>query len=98
MAQLWGGRFTRETDRNVYLFNASISYDKRLYRQDIEGSIAHAIMLEKQGILTTEEKDAIVKGLTTIRTQLEDGSWYVAGTSDDGTRCFEAVAKVQQLD
>ena len=71
MAQLWGGRFTKETDRDVYLFNASIDFDKRLYAQDIEGSIAHAIMLEKQGILTLEEKDAIVKGLTTIREQLE---------------------------
>ena len=50
MAQLWGGRFTKETDRNVYLFNASIDFDKRLYLQDIEGSIAHSIMLEKQGM------------------------------------------------
>jgi len=74
MAQLWGGRFTKETDRDVYLFNASINFDKRLYLQDIEGSIAHAIMLEKQGILTLEEKDAIVKGLSTIRSGLEEGT------------------------
>ena len=78
MAQLWGGRFTKETDKDVYLFNASISFDKRLYRQDIEGSIAHAVMLEKQGILTTEEKDAIVKGLTEIRSSLEDGSLSIS--------------------
>ncbi|MCR4642188.1 MAG: argininosuccinate lyase [Lachnospiraceae bacterium] len=91
MAQLWGGRFTRETDRNVYLFNASISYDKRLYRQDIEGSIAHAIMLEKQGILTTEEKDAIVKGLTTIRTQLEDGSLTISDEYEDIHSFVEAT-------
>ena len=91
MAQLWGGRFTRETDRNVYLFNASISYDKRLYRQDIEGSIAHAIMLEKQGILSTEEKDAIVKGLTTIRTQLEDGSLTISDEYEDIHSFVEAT-------
>ncbi len=83
MAQLWGGRFTKETDRDVYLFNASIGYDKRLYRQDIEGSIAHAIMLEKQGILTLEEKDAIVKGLTTIRKRLEEGSLEITDAYED---------------
>ena len=64
MAQLWGGRFTKQTDQMVYDFNASIRFDKRLLQQDIEGSIAHVVMLEKQGILTCEEKDAIVKGLT----------------------------------
>ncbi len=83
MAQLWGGRFTKETDRNVYLFNASISFDKRLYRQDIEGSIAHAVMLEKQGILTEEEKDAIVKGLSTIRSRLEEGSLEISDEYED---------------
>ena len=56
MAQLWGGRFTKETDKLVYNFNASISFDKRFYRQDIRGSIAHVAMLAKQGILTEEEK------------------------------------------
>ena len=52
MAQLWGGRFTKETDKLVYAFNASIGFDKRLLRQDIEGSMAHVKMLGKQGILT----------------------------------------------
>ena len=52
MAQLWGGRFTKETDQLVYNFNASISFDKRFYKQDIRGSIAHVTMLEKLGILT----------------------------------------------
>ena len=47
MAQLWGGRFTKETDKLVYDFNASINFDKRLFEQDIEGSIAHVVMLEK---------------------------------------------------
>ena len=67
MAQLWGGRFTKETDQLVYNFNASISFDKKLFEEDIEGSIAHVVMLEKQGILSEEGKNAIVKGLTGIR-------------------------------
>lgn len=49
MAQLWGGRFTKETDQLVYNFNASISFDKRFYKQDIRGSIAHVTMLENRG-------------------------------------------------
>ena len=83
MAQLWGGRFTKETDRNVYLFNASIDFDKRLYLQDIEGSIAHSIMLEKQGIITLEEKDAIVKGLRSIRDDVENGSLEITDEYED---------------
>ena len=58
MAQLWGGRFTTETDKKVYDFNASISFDKRLYQQDIEGSIAHVAMLGKQNILWTNRRTA----------------------------------------
>ena len=57
--KLWGGRFTKETDKLVNNFNASISFDQKFYKQDILGSIAHVTMLEKQGILTTSEKDAI---------------------------------------
>ena len=57
MAQLWGGRFTKETDQLVYNFNASITFDKRFYKQDIRGSLAHVAMLAKQGILTEEEKE-----------------------------------------
>ncbi len=55
MAQLWGGRFTKETDRLVYQFNASITFDRKFYEQDIEGSKAHAKMLGRQGIITEEE-------------------------------------------
>ena len=54
MAQLWGGRFTKETSKLVYNFNASISFDKRLLEYDIEGSMAHSAMLAKQGIITEE--------------------------------------------
>ena len=57
MAQLWGGRFTKETDQLVYNFNASISFDKRFYAQDMQGSMAHVRMLAKQGILTEEERE-----------------------------------------
>ncbi len=83
MAQLWGGRFTKETDELVYRFNASITFDKMLFEQDIEGSIAHVVMLEKQGILTCEEKDAIVKGLTGIRTDVEAGHLVISDEYED---------------
>ena len=68
MAQLWGGRFTKETDQLVYNFNASITFDKRFYKQDIKGSLAHVAMLAKQGILTEEEKEQITDGLNGIQS------------------------------
>ena len=83
MAQLWGGRFTKETDRNVYLFNASIEFDKRLYRQDIEGSIAHATMLAKQNIISEEDKDAILSGLNSILAEVENGSLEITDKYED---------------
>lgn len=83
MAQLWGGRFTKETDGLVYHFNASISFDKRLFEEDIEGSIAHAVMLEKQGILSEKEKNAIVKGLTGIREDVKCGRLEITEEYED---------------
>ncbi len=83
MAQLWGGRFTKETDKLVYQFNASISFDQRFLQQDIEGSIAHVIMLSKQGILTIEEKDQIIRGLTGIREDVENGSLKITEEYED---------------
>lgn len=83
MAQLWGGRFTKETDRRVFEFNASLRFDKRLFEQDIEGSIAHVVMLEKQGIITKEEKDDIVRGLTEIREEVEKGTLSITGEYED---------------
>lgn len=83
MAQLWGGRFTKETDKLVYQFNASIRFDKRLFEQDIEGSIAHVVMLEKQGIITCREKDDIVKGLTGIRADVESGRLPISEEYED---------------
>ena len=59
MAQLWGGRFTKETDTLVHNFNASLGFDQKFYKQDIRGSIAHTTMLAKQGILTEDEKNKI---------------------------------------
>ena len=73
MAQLWGGRFTKETDQLVYQFNASISFDRRFWKQDIEGSMAHVKMLARQGILTEKEKDEILEGLESIRRDVEKG-------------------------
>ena len=72
MAQLWGGRFTKETDQLVYNFNASISFDQKFYEQDIRGSKAHVKMLAKQGILTEEERDKILEGLEGILAEMMD--------------------------
>ena len=83
MAQLWGGRFTKETDKLVYNFNASISFDQKFFAQDVEGSIAHAVMLEKQGIISLEEKDAIVKGITEIREEVENGTLEITDEYED---------------
>ena len=83
MAQLWGGRFTKETDQLVYNFNASISFDKRFYEQDIRGSIAHVTMLAKQGILTEGEKEQIVEGLTGIKEDVESGKLLITEEYED---------------
>ena len=83
MAQLWGGRFTKDTDQLVYNFNASISFDQKFFHQDIEGSIAHTVMLAKQKILTEEEKDSIVKGLTGIREDVDAGKLQITSAYED---------------
>lgn len=61
--QMWGGRFAKSTDEMINEFQASINFDKRMYHEDIAGSIAHATMLCKVGILTEEDKNAIITGL-----------------------------------
>jgi len=73
MSKLWGGRFQKETDHLVDDFHSSISFDRRLYKYDIKGSIAHARMLGKCGIITAEEADAIVKGLEEVLVDIEAG-------------------------
>jgi argininosuccinate lyase len=81
--KLWGGRFTKETDQLVHNFNASISFDKKLFRQDIEGSIAHADMLEKQKILTKAERDLIIKGLSDIKEDIINGTLEITPEYED---------------
>ena len=83
MAQLWGGRFTKETDQFVYNFNASITFDQKFYKQDIEGSIAHVTMLAKQGILTSRERDDIVKTLKEISDDVENGKLEITSEYED---------------
>ncbi len=91
MAQLWGGRFTKETDRLVYEFNASISFDKRFYAQDIRGSIAHVMMLARQGILSGTEKDEIVNGLEGILSDVESGKLEITDQYEDIHSFVEAT-------
>lgn len=73
MASLWGGRFSKEMDDIVKKFNASIGFDKRMYKNDIDGSIAHVTMLADCGIVSREDKDAIVRGLEKIKAGVESG-------------------------
>ncbi len=75
MTKLWGGRFTRDTDASVEEFTSSISFDQRMYRQDILGSMAHARMLGRCGILTQEETDCIIAGLASILADIEAGNF-----------------------
>ncbi len=74
-SSMWGGRFSEATDAFVAAFTASVNFDKRLYRHDIMGSIAHATMLAKVGVLTTAERDLIVNGLTQIQAEIEAGTF-----------------------
>ena len=83
MAQLWGGRFTKETDQLVYNFNASISFDQKFYKQDIQGSIAHVTMLASTGVLTEEERDQIIEGLNGILDDLEHGRIEITSEYED---------------
>ena len=81
--KLWGGRFTKETDQLVHNFNASIGFDQKFFRQDIDGSIAHVTMLAAQGILTNEERDTIVAGLKQIRSEIESGALKITSEYED---------------
>ncbi len=81
--KLWGGRFTKETNQLVNEFNASISFDKRFFRQDIDGSIAHVTMLAAVGILTHEEKESIIKALTDIKNEIIEGTLEIDETFED---------------
>lgn len=91
MAQLWGGRFTKETDQLVYDFNASITFDRRMYEEDIEGSIAHVKMLARQGILTEKEKEEIVAGLKGILEDVKAGRLEISEQYEDIHSFVEAT-------
>ena len=91
MAQLWGGRFTKETDKLVYNFNASISFDKKFYRQDMEGSMAHVKMLAAAGILTEEERDDILRGIEGILSDVESGALDISDEYEDIHSFVEAT-------
>lgn len=91
MAQLWGGRFTKETDQLVYRFNASISFDQRFYAQDIKGSIAHVMMLARQGILTEAEEGQILEGLQGILSDVESGKLAITEEYEDIHSFVEAT-------
>ncbi|MCM1307486.1 MAG: argininosuccinate lyase [Butyrivibrio sp.] len=89
--KLWGGRFTKETNRLAHAFNESLSFDQRFYRQDIEGSIAHVNMLAKQGIVTNEERFAILNGLEGIKSDIENGSLQISPEYEDIHSFVEAT-------
>ena len=91
MAQLWGGRFTKETDQLVYNFNASISFDQKFYKQDITGSMAHVKMLAKQGILTEGERDQILAGLESILNDVAEGKLVISEKYEDIHSFVEAT-------
>jgi len=86
----WSGRFTESTDALVEAFTESVSFDRRLYRQDIAGSIAHATMLAEVGVLSAEERDAIVAGLEAIRADIEAGRFTWSTRLEDVHMNIEA--------
>ncbi|MGB9803143.1 argininosuccinate lyase, partial [Desulfofundulus sp.] len=83
MTKLWGGRFQKLTDHLVDDFHSSISFDRRLYRYDILGSMAHARMLAKQGVIAHEEAQAIIKGLEEILADIEEGRVQFSVAAED---------------
>ena len=80
---MWAGRFQKEEDEQVNDFNSSIRFDFRMYREDIAGSIAHAKMLGKQGIITLQESEKIIEGLAAIRRDIDDGTLAVDPAAED---------------
>ena len=80
---MWGGRFTKAEEKNALDFNASISYDCRMYREDIAGSIAHAKMLAAHGIISKEDQEKITKGLISIKKEIDEGTFPFAVELED---------------
>ena len=87
---LWAGRFSKEIDETVNAFNSSIAFDARMYKHDIQGSIAHATMLGKCGIITEEDSRIIIKGLGEILEDIESGKLEFDPTAEDIHMFIEA--------
>ena len=83
MAQLWGGRFQKKTDDLVYEFNASITFDKTFFKEDIEGSRAHVKMLSQQGIISADDEKAILEGLDSIEADVDSGKLEITSEYED---------------
>ncbi|GAB2188465.1 argininosuccinate lyase [Sessilibacter sp. MAH1] len=88
--QQWGGRFSEPTDAFVQRFTASVDFDQRMYKQDIEGSIAHATMLAKVGVLTNEERDQIITGLRQVEEEITNGTFQWSVELEDVHMNIEA--------
>ena len=89
--KLWGGRFTGETNELVAKYNSSISFDSRFWREDIKGSMAHALMLGNEGIISREDAERIHKGLTDIYSDIESGKLEIDMTAEDIHSFIESV-------
>ncbi len=90
MEKMWAGRFSKEVDSGVNAFNSSISFDGRMYKNDIEGSIAHATMLGEAGIITKEDSDTLIKGLNEILADIDSGKLELDMTAEDIHMFIEA--------
>ncbi|MBQ9765015.1 MAG: argininosuccinate lyase [Lachnospiraceae bacterium] len=95
--KLWGGRFTKETNQLVHNFNASLSFDRKFYRQDIQGSIAHVTMLAKQQILTDEERDEIIKGLNSILADIDNGTLDLDNSEHEDIHSFVEAHLIERI-
>ena len=95
MAKMWAGRFSKEVDEKVNDFNSSISFDARMYRHDIRGSMAHAQMLGEQGIIEKHESEKIIEGLKGILADIDSGivEWGVQVTAEVPTKSVATVTR-----
>ena len=91
MAKMWAGRTAGQTNAIADSFNSSIGFDQKLYKQDIEGSIAHASMLAKQEIITCDEADAIISALKAILQDIESGKLEIDPKAEDIHMFIEQV-------
>ena len=91
MAKMWQGRFSKELDEKVNDFNSSISFDSRMYKEDISGSIIHSVMLGKKGIISEEDSRLIGKELSAIYEEIESGKLAFDPTAEDIHMFIESV-------